>query len=224
METCVLAVSPRVPLFFPPGFDSKFEDRQALRSTPHPFPIRPEHPRSRPWDCSLFDRTDRRSAPRGSSDSFLDVRPSHEEAVIPFSGSSAGDVNPPATPRSRSIARRGCLVCALTIPRRRRSRFGASDRLPRPRRSWTQSSFVDHNSRSLRGSAHVHVFRFVFRIVRGRAMVEKNPWYTRVEGPFPSWQGPVGVKEDGGGCTRGRGRVSDMRMHRAVNNRDKDGA
>lgn len=44
-----------------------------------------------------------------------------------------------------------------------------------------------------------------------------------MEGPFPVWQGPVGVKEDGGGCTRGRGRVGRMIIHRAVCNMDKEG-
>ena len=38
------------------------------------------------------------------------------------------------------------------------------------------------------------------------------------------WRGPTGVKEDGGGCTRGRGRVGPMLIHRAACNRDKDGA
>jgi len=54
-------------------------------------------------------------------------------------------------------------------------------------------------------------------------MVEKNPWWKNVSGPFPSWQGPVGVKEDGGGCHRAKGWVGKMQIHRAVNNRDKDG-
>lgn len=53
--------------------------------------------------------------------------------------------------------------------------------------------------------------------------MEKNPWYKNVEGPFLQWAGPVGVKEDGGGCTRGQGKVGKMIVHRAVCNRDKDG-
>ena len=54
-------------------------------------------------------------------------------------------------------------------------------------------------------------------------MVEKNPWWKNVSAPFPSWEGPVGVKEDGGGCHRAKGWVGKMQVHRAVNNRDKDG-
>ena len=54
--------------------------------------------------------------------------------------------------------------------------------------------------------------------------MEKNPWWTNVQGPFPSWKGPVGIKEDGGGSIRGQGRVGEMRLHRAVCLRDKDGA
>jgi hypothetical protein len=54
--------------------------------------------------------------------------------------------------------------------------------------------------------------------------MEKNPWYKNVQGPFLQWQGPVGVKEDGGGCTRGQGRVGNMVVHRAACNRDKEGA
>jgi hypothetical protein len=53
--------------------------------------------------------------------------------------------------------------------------------------------------------------------------MEKNPWYKNVEGPFLQWQGPVGVKADGGGCTRGRGRVGGMVVHRAACNRDLEG-
>lgn len=53
--------------------------------------------------------------------------------------------------------------------------------------------------------------------------MEKNPWWTRIEGPFVAWQGPVGVKEDGGGCIRGRGRVGRMIIHRAVCNHDVEG-
>ena len=54
------------------------------------------------------------------------------------------------------------------------------------------------------------------------AGIDPDPWYKRIEGPFPHWQGPVGVKEDGGGSTRGRGTVGRMLVHRAVNNHDKD--
>ena len=54
--------------------------------------------------------------------------------------------------------------------------------------------------------------------------MEKNPWWKNVEGPFLQWRGPVGVKEDGGGSTRGRGRVGEMVIHRAAFSRDKDGA
>ena len=45
-----------------------------------------------------------------------------------------------------------------------------------------------------------------------------------MQGPFPKWEGPVGCKEDGGGSHRGRGTVGKMLIHRAVNNRDKNGA
>jgi hypothetical protein len=55
-------------------------------------------------------------------------------------------------------------------------------------------------------------------------MVEKNPWWKNVQGPFPKWEGPVGCKEDGGGSHRGRGTVGKMLIHRAVNNHDKDRA
>lgn len=54
-------------------------------------------------------------------------------------------------------------------------------------------------------------------------MVEKNPWWHNVSGPFQVWQGPVGLKEDGGGCTRGHGRVGRMILHRAVCNKDLQG-
>lgn len=53
--------------------------------------------------------------------------------------------------------------------------------------------------------------------------MEKNPWYKNVEGPYLQWKGPVGIKEDGGGCTRGRGRVGPMVVHRAACNRDAAG-
>ena len=54
-------------------------------------------------------------------------------------------------------------------------------------------------------------------------IMEKNPWYKNVEGPFLQWKGPVGVKEDGGGCTRGQGRVGNMVIHRAAFNKNKQG-
>jgi len=54
-------------------------------------------------------------------------------------------------------------------------------------------------------------------------MVEKNPWWKNVQGPFPKWEGPIGCKEDGGGSHRGRGTVGKMLVHRAVNNHDKEG-
>ena len=52
--------------------------------------------------------------------------------------------------------------------------------------------------------------------------IDPNPWWKKVEGPLPHWQGPVGVKKDGGGSTRGRGLVGKMRVHRAVMCRDSD--
>ncbi len=53
-------------------------------------------------------------------------------------------------------------------------------------------------------------------------MVEKNPWWKNVSGPFPTWEGPLGCKEDGGGCHYGRGKVGRMILHRAVHNKDKE--
>ena len=53
-------------------------------------------------------------------------------------------------------------------------------------------------------------------------MVEKNPWWHNVNGPFLDWHGPVGIKQDGGGCTRGHGRVGNMVIHRAVCNKDRE--
>lgn len=49
--------------------------------------------------------------------------------------------------------------------------------------------------------------------------MEKSPWWKSIEGPLPTWQGAVGVKDDGGGSIRGQGKVGDMRVHRAVCNR-----
>lgn len=54
-------------------------------------------------------------------------------------------------------------------------------------------------------------------------MVEKNPWWKNVSGPFPTWEGPLGCKEDGGGCHYGRGKIGTMIVHRAVHNKDKEG-
>jgi hypothetical protein len=53
--------------------------------------------------------------------------------------------------------------------------------------------------------------------------MEKDPWWQNVQGPFPTWKGPKGVKPDGGGSVRGQGRVGRMLLHRAVFNRAKDG-
>ncbi|GAX85070.1 hypothetical protein CEUSTIGMA_g12490.t1 [Chlamydomonas eustigma] len=50
--------------------------------------------------------------------------------------------------------------------------------------------------------------------------MEKNPWWKSLQGPFPSFEGPVGVKPDGGGSIRGCGRVSNMALHQAVCNQD----
>jgi hypothetical protein len=54
-------------------------------------------------------------------------------------------------------------------------------------------------------------------------MVERNPWWKNVSGPFPKWEGPLGCKADGGGCHYGRGTVGKMTIHRAVCNHDKEG-
>jgi hypothetical protein len=71
-------------------------------------------------------------------------------------------------------------------------------------------------------SAHASVRRAAppSRPLRPSAMVERNPWYSRVKGPFPESYGCVGVKPDGGGSMRGRGTVGKMRVHHAVFNRD----
>jgi len=53
-------------------------------------------------------------------------------------------------------------------------------------------------------------------------MVERNPWWKRVEGPFPDKYDCLGVKDDGGGSMRGRGIVGEMRIHRAVVNKNAD--
>ncbi len=54
--------------------------------------------------------------------------------------------------------------------------------------------------------------------------MERDPWWKNVDGPFPEWPGPVGVKPDGGGCHRASGTVGSMIVHRAVHNHDADGA
>ena len=51
-------------------------------------------------------------------------------------------------------------------------------------------------------------------------MVEADPWWNNVKGPFPESYGCVGVKHDGGGSMAGHGLVGPMRLHRAVNRRD----
>lgn len=51
-------------------------------------------------------------------------------------------------------------------------------------------------------------------------MVEKNPWWRNVSGPFPKWEGPIGCKADGGGCHYARGKVGNKLVHTAVHNRD----
>mmetsp|Transcript_44889 Transcript_44889/g.85822 ORF Transcript_44889/g.85822 Transcript_44889/m.85822 type:complete len:92 (+) Transcript_44889:121-396(+) len=53
-------------------------------------------------------------------------------------------------------------------------------------------------------------------------MVEKNPWWKNVKGPFPEQYSCLGVKADGGGSMRGRGLVGKMLIHKAVNNRDAE--
>lgn len=45
-------------------------------------------------------------------------------------------------------------------------------------------------------------------------------WSSLGDQPLPSWSGPTGAKQDGGGSTRGCGLVGSMRLHRAVNLRD----
>lgn len=54
-------------------------------------------------------------------------------------------------------------------------------------------------------------------------MVEKNPWWRNVSGPFPKWEGPIGCKSDGGGCHYARGKVGKMLVHTATHNRDVEG-
>ena len=51
--------------------------------------------------------------------------------------------------------------------------------------------------------------------------METNPWWKPLVGQsLPSWNGPVGVKPDGGGSIRGCGRIGSMQLHRAACNRD----
>lgn len=64
--------------------------------------------------------------------------------------------------------------------------------------------------------------RFYFKF-QSISKMEKNPWYRNVQGPYLQWKGPVGIKEDGGGCTRAQGKVGNMVIHRAAFNRNKDG-
>ncbi len=56
------------------------------------------------------------------------------------------------------------------------------------------------------------------------ALFQLLQWYSKIA-PTQciKWQGPVGIKEDGGGCTRAQGRVGEMVIHRATCNRDKEG-
>ncbi len=54
--------------------------------------------------------------------------------------------------------------------------------------------------------------------------MEKNPWWKNVSGPFPTWDGPIGCKVDGGGSHYARGKVGKMVVHRAVHNKDVAGA
>ncbi len=53
--------------------------------------------------------------------------------------------------------------------------------------------------------------------------ITNNPWWDNVDGPFRVWDGPVGCKADGGGCTRHHGLVGRMVVWRAVHNRDVEG-
>jgi hypothetical protein len=55
--------------------------------------------------------------------------------------------------------------------------------------------------------------------------MERDPWWGRLPGDAPllRWQGPAGVKPDGGGSVRGQGRVGRMLLHRAAHNRDAEG-
>eukprot|EP00951_Prasinocladus_malaysianus_P006343 scaffold45137_cov48-Prasinocladus_malaysianus.AAC.1 len=54
-------------------------------------------------------------------------------------------------------------------------------------------------------------------------VISVNPWWDNVEGPYLTWKGPIGVKEDGGGCTRHQGLVGKMVIWRAVHNKDVEG-
>ena len=55
------------------------------------------------------------------------------------------------------------------------------------------------------------------------SMVEKNPWWRNVSGPFPKWEGPIGCKADGGGCHYAQGKVGNKFVHTAVHNKDVAG-
>ena len=55
-------------------------------------------------------------------------------------------------------------------------------------------------------------------------VMEKNPWWKNVSGPFTKWEGPIGCKADGGGNHYGRGKVGKMIIHRAVHNKEVAGA
>lgn len=51
--------------------------------------------------------------------------------------------------------------------------------------------------------------------------MERNPWWAPLAGKeLASWDGPVGIKADGGGSIRGCGRVGSMLLHKAACNRD----
>ena len=97
-----------------------------------------------------------------------------------------------------------------------------SPRLLAPPRSCCAAPPLLRNLHSSQAAAHAPAEAGLGH-VDGRAM-EKNPWYKNVDGPFLQWQGPVGIKEDGGGCTRARGRVGPMVVHRAAASRDYEGA
>ncbi len=88
---------------------------------------------------------------------------------------------------------------------------------------FTVSRFQGLCGETLAPDFHRRYILLILQTYCASAMVEKNPWWHNVSGPFLVWQGPVGVKEDGGGCTRGHGRVGNMVIHRAVCNKDLEG-
>lgn len=47
-------------------------------------------------------------------------------------------------------------------------------------------------------------------------------WSSISDVGLPSWEGPLGVKDDGGGSVRGCGRIGSMRLHTAVCNRNAE--